>query len=151
MKRAVILILLLVFCSGTLAWGKTPYKPLDELQGEVQADFEKLLDLWRDGRYVDLYERTDAGREGKERFAKRLADAPRRPACCWEKLQEVKVTVKSGTTAQLKAKVGFEGGGNTEFVTRTFKLSKEEGVWRLPLTDLYSLANATKKKDRKKR
>jgi len=41
---------------------------------EVLRDFEKILDLWRDGRYADLYERTAGGKEGKERFARSLSD-----------------------------------------------------------------------------
>ena len=148
MKRAPALFLVLfTLFVATSAGAKTPYLSADELQSEVQRDFEKILDLWRDGRYADLYARTVAGgRESKERFAKKLADAPRKPVCCWEKMQEVKITVKDDATALVRAKLGFEGGGETEFVTRTFKLRKEEGVWQLSQADIFSLASAAKKK-----
>lgn len=148
MKRTLALFLVLFsLVVATSAGAKTPYLPASELSAEVQRDFEKILDLWRDGKYADLYERTIAGgRESKEHFAKKLADAPHKPVCCWEKMQEVKVTVKDDATAQVRAKLGFEGGGDTVFVTRTFKLHKEDGVWQLSRTDIFSLANGEKKK-----
>lgn len=148
MRRTLALFLVLFsLFVATSAGAKTPYLPASELSAEVQRDFEKILDLWRDGNYGDLYERTfTGGGESKERFAKKLAAAPRRPVCCWEKLQEVKITIKDDASALVRAKLGFEGEGDTVFVTRTFKLRKEDGVWQLSQTDIFSLANGGKKK-----
>jgi len=114
---------------------------------DVLRDFEKILDLWRDGRYDDLFERTAGGREGKELFASKLASAPRKPACCWEKMQDARVSLKGGRAAVVRARLGFEGGvSGTEFVTRGIKLSKENGIWIISQSDLFSLADLSRKR-----
>jgi len=118
---------------------------------EVLHDLEQILDLWRDGRYHDLFERTATGKESKEQFAKRLASAPRKPACCWEKIQNAQVSFKSDRSVVVKAKLGFEGSvPGTEFVTKGIKLNKESGYWMISQADLFSLANLSKKRYRYK-
>ncbi len=148
MRKFVKLVILFVsLCTVGPAWGKTPYLAEDELKAEAKAGFEKILDLWRDGKYEEVYARTTVGgKQTKEAFVARLAAAPLRPACCWEKLQDVKVVVKGDSAVTIRAKLGFEGVGSTEFKTRSFKLAKEEGVWCIAQSDLLSLAGAAKKK-----
>lgn len=117
------------------------------VEAEVKRDMESALDLWRDGRYADLYEQVvPGGKQSKETFVRKMQLATRRPACCWEKVQEVRVTVKNGTTATVRAKLGFEEGVGTEYLTRTFKVVKEGDVWRLSQADVVSLAAGSKKK-----
>jgi hypothetical protein len=148
MRKVAQLVVLLVSLSMVgPVWGKTPYLAEDELKTEAKAGFEKILDLWRDGKFDEVYERTTvSGKQTKEEFIARLADAKLRPACCWEKLQEVKIAVKGDSAVTVRAKLGFEGNGTTEFKTRSFKLVKEEGVWCIAQSDLLSLAGAKKKK-----
>jgi len=118
---------------------------------QVLKDFEQILDLWRDGRYNDLFERTSGGKESKEAFAKRLASAPRKPACCWEKMQEARVSLKSDRDAVVRAKLGFEGGvSGTEFVTKGIKLKRDGGFWVISQSDLFTLAKLSKKRVRYK-
>ena len=142
------LTLMLALASVHTAMGKTPYMTSEELQSESRRGFEEILDLWRDGRFEELYNRTMAGgRTSKEQFAKKLASAERKPACCWEKMQEVKVSVKNDSTVTLRAKVGFEGGqAGTDYTTRSFRLQKEDGVWCISQSDILSLAGAAGKK-----
>ncbi|WP_243372773.1 hypothetical protein [Geotalea sp. SG265] len=151
--RPLVLLsaVLFVLISLTPAPAKTPYLSADELQGEAQRGFGEILDLWRDGRYDLLYDRTIAGGKGsKEQFARKLAAAGKKPACCWEKMQEVKVSVKNDYTVTLKAKVGMEGeGAGTDYVTRSFRLQKEDGVWCISQSDIFSLAGERKKKHSK--
>lgn len=116
---------------------------------EVLRDFEAILDLWRDGRYDELYRRTSGGKDGKEKFANRLASAPRKPACCWEKIQEPKVSIKSRNSAVVQARLGFEGSvPGTEFVTRGIHLKKEAAGWSISQSDLYSLADLSTQRRR---
>ncbi|HJV64546.1 MAG TPA: hypothetical protein VJ550_02310 [Geomonas sp.] len=118
---------------------------------EVLRDFELILDLWRDGRYNELFERTATSRQSKEQFAKALASAPRRPACCWEKMQEARVSMSSERAATVRARLGFDRSiPGTEFVTRGVRLKKEDGVWMISQSDLYALAELTKKRSRYK-
>jgi len=84
---ALLLIVLSVLPAQARRQKQVPVQTPTGSEQEVLRDFEKILDLWRDGRYADLYERTTGGKEGKERFAKMLASAPLKPSCCWEKMQ----------------------------------------------------------------
>lgn len=117
------------------------------VEAEVKRDMESALGLWRDGRYDDLYEQVvPGGKQSKETFIRKLQVSTRRPTCCWDKVQEVRVTVKSGTTATVRARLGFEEGVGTEYLTRTFKVVKQGDTWRLAQADVVSLAGSVKKK-----
>lgn len=85
-------------------------------ESEVRLALESILDLWRDGNYDALYERTSiTGGGSREAFARRLAGASRRPACCWEKMQEVRVMVRGTDSVSVRASFGLEGGpGGTD-------------------------------------
>ena len=147
-KLALLLVMLMVslfaVCS---AQGKTAYLPAEELKAEAERGFGEILDLWRDAKYNELYDRTMAGgKQTKEGFIGRIAAAPCRPACCWEKLQEVRVTVKSDDAVVIRAKVGLEEIGATTTKTRDFKLAKEDGLWRVSQADILFLSGAAKTK-----
>ncbi|HEY6008922.1 MAG TPA: hypothetical protein VIU40_11415 [Geobacteraceae bacterium] len=148
--RAVVLVVLLG--SATAGWGMTPYVGEEELKAEVQRGVEQTLDLWRDGRYDELYHHTvTTGTQTKEQFVKALAAAPLRPVCCWDKIRDVRVSLKGDSAATVKATLGFEGGGGTEYKTRPFKLVKEDGVWRMQQKDILAFAEAktqTRKKNK---
>ena len=158
MRKIVLLLLLLAVCSALPAQARRQSHakqtqtrtPTSDEQGVLQ-DFERILDLWRDGRYADLYERTSGGKGGKELFAKRLAAAPRKPACCWEKMQEARVSLKNERAATVHARLGFEGSvSGTEYVTKGIKLKREDSLWVISEADLFSLANLAKKRARYK-
>jgi len=117
---------------------------------EVLRDFDRILDLWRDGRYDDLYQRT-AGKGSREQFAERLAAGTRKPACCWEKMQEATVSLKGPRAAVLRARLGFEGGmSGTEFVTGEIDLKKGDGFWTISRSELMTLAKVSNKRARYK-
>jgi hypothetical protein len=145
-KLAVLLTMALVMALICPVQGKTPYLPDEALQAGARQGFEQILDLWRDGKYDELYERTiSSGKETKERFIARLAGAHLKPACCWEKMQDVKVSAKKENAVTVRAKVGLQGGMGSEFKTRSFKLVKEDGVWKISQADLLSLSGGSKK------
>lgn len=118
---------------------------------EVLKNLETILDLWRDGRYDELYLRTTGGKDGKEKFSNKLASAPRKPACCWEKIQEPRASLKSGKSAVVHARLGFESSTpGTEFVTKEIRLKKEGALWSISQSELYSLADLSTRKRRYK-
>lgn len=150
-KLALLLLMMLMvsLCAVFAAQGKTPYMPAEELKAEAERGFGEILDLWRDAKYDELYDRTMAGgKQTKEAFIGRIAAAPCRPACCWEKLQEVRVTIKSDDTVVIRAKVGLEErvATSTSTKTRDFKLAKEDGLWRISQADILFLSGAAKAK-----
>jgi len=152
MKRRVIL-LILVLISGIVVpvWAKTRHPQRQETQTEPARGFEEILDLWRDGKLSELYDRTiQSGKQSKESFIARLSSSDRKPACCWEKLQEARVTSQDERKATLHAKVGIEAkDGSTEFITRQFKMQQDNEVWKVSMSDITSLYGSGKKKTRK--
>jgi len=151
-NKLVFLVLIMALGAPWPTQGKTPYMPEEALKAEASKGFEDILDLWREGNYAALYERTiSGGSETREGFAKKLADAPLRPACCWEKIQELEVTVKDDSRVILRAKLGFEGESATLFKTRSFKLEKGKQGWQVSRADILSLAGTGKKKARHKK
>ncbi len=85
--RAAVLTLILLLSTNWPSAGASRFAPVDELKSEAERAFGQALDLWRDGQFAQLYDRTKGGRETREAFARRLIAAPLKPACCWEKMQ----------------------------------------------------------------
>jgi len=109
---------------------------------DARRGFEEILDLWRDERYDDLYDRLiPTPGSDRWRFVEQLNYSGRRPACCWEKLQDVSITFIDERSVSLNARLGMEVEGvGTRFVTRSFHLEKRNGIWTLPEADVISLA-----------
>ena len=153
MRRISLLYLLLVLLTAlpipAHAGKRAPASSQNSAasEQEVLSQFEQILDLWRAGRYDDLYQRTTGGRDSKETFAKKLAAAPRKPACCWEKIQEARVSLKDERKALVQARLGFEGSlPGTQFVTKGVNLKKEDGVWAISQSEIFSLADYSSRK-----
>lgn len=119
-------------------------------QTEVRQGFEQILDDWRDGRFVELYNRTSGGKMTREAFVRHFTDCELKPTCCWDKLQEVSVTMQTASRATLRGTVGLESAVGSETRTKAFKLTKENGVWRISQAELVALSGAVKKKHKKR-
>ena len=143
MKRLLVMILALaIYLCSAGAWADDSQRRQQQITSEARQGFEEILDLWRQEQFDDLYDHlvSDPGSERWD-FVNQLNYSARRPACCWEKLQDVAVVYHDDTTVLLTAKLGIEVEGfGTRFVTRTFRLVKETGVWKLPESDILSLA-----------
>ncbi|UPU36652.1 hypothetical protein M1B72_02800 [Geomonas paludis] len=153
--RPLLILILLIAIAAAPSQGARRGAPAQDSssasEAEVLKDFETILDLWRDGRFDELYQHTNGGRDGREKFANRLASAPRKPACCWEKIQEARVSLKSGKSAVVQARLGFEASTpGTEFVTKSIHLKREGSGWSIAQSEIYSLADLTSKKRRYK-
>jgi hypothetical protein len=144
----IALAFVLLSFAAVSASARKPLSPPADVQNEIRAAFGEILDLWRDGKFEELYLRTDRhGKQSKESFRDRLSTCGHRPACCWEKLQDVRVKIKTPCKATVYARVGMEWkDGSTEYVTRKFTMKKEDGVWKIPMSDVLSLAGKTGKK-----
>jgi len=147
MKRLTFLVVALTCMLAAIPlWGAREFADDEAIRSEAVAGFEKILDLWRDGRFEELYDRTlISGKETKESFVSRMSSARLKPSCCWEKMQDVGVSVRNGSSVVIKAKLGLDAPGEMEYKTKSFKLYKEDGVWRIAASELLSLAEARKK------
>lgn len=114
----------------------------------LEQAMSDTLDLWREGRYEQLFDHlAHRGRTSREAFVKRMGDATSKPACCFQKMGNFKVLNEKRTEATVFVTVGLEGSPNTpESCTREFKLTHEEGIWKMQLNDVLSMAGITGKK-----
>lgn len=153
MKRLTMLVVTLLCLLVALPlWGRQEVADAEAVRSEAVKGFEEILDLWRDGKFDELYNRTlISGRDTKESFSRKMASAPLKPSCCWEKMQEVGVSVRTPSSVVVRAKLGLDGPGAMEYKTKSFKLNKEDGVWRIARGEILALAEATKKKGKKSR
>jgi len=67
-----------------------------------------------------------------------------KPSCCWEKMQDVAVSIKSSSSVVIRAKIGLDGLNEMEYKTKSFKLTNEFGEWRIARSEILSLAGAGK-------
>lgn len=116
---------------------------------ELQQAMSDTLEMWRDGRYDQLFESlSHRGKTSKEQFVKKMKSAEIKPACCWQKIENFKVLNEKRTEATVYAKVGLEGStpNTPESSTREFKLSHDSNSWKMQMNDIVALSGITVKK-----
>jgi hypothetical protein len=136
-----ILLIILLSSVSVLASSGQPESSLEQSVSET-------LDLWRDGRYDQFYERlSHRGKMSKERFIEKMKETSIRPACCWQKIENFQVLNEKRTEATVYAKIGLEGSPHqNDAVTREFRLSHENGTWKMHLNDISALSGGGKAK-----
>jgi dTDP-4-amino-4,6-dideoxygalactose transaminase len=137
----VWLVMAMFMVCGGAAFAADPESPLEK-------DMSASLDVWREGKYEQLFEQlAHRGKTSKETFAKKMRETTIRPACCWQKMENFKVLNEKRTEATVYVKIGLEGTPNAaESVTREFKLTHQDGEWKMQLADVMSIARASGKK-----
>lgn len=141
-KILVITFALAAGLFSVASWATEPHVVRQQVMDDARRGFEELLDLWRGESYEALYHRlVHSSGSDIMKFADQMNHSGRKPACCWEKLQDVSTTYVDGSRVDLSARLGIEVEGvGTRFVTRTFSLVKEGGVWKIPEADVIFLA-----------
>jgi hypothetical protein len=153
MKR-LVMVIMTVFLSCTVcltvADARRQGEETEALKADAIRDFEEILDLWRAGDFDGLYDRTlISGRDTKESFRKKMESASLKPSCCWEKMQSVSVSVRTQGSVVISAKLGLDAPGGLEYKTKSFKMSLEDGKWRIARSEILSLAEAKTKGSRR--
>lgn len=111
----------------------------------LEKSMSDTLDTWREGRYEQLFELlAHRGKTSRETFVRKMRDSTTRPACCWQKMERFRVLNEKRTEATVYVKIGLEGTpGGAESATREFKMTHEEGVWKMQMADVLSIAGVT--------
>jgi hypothetical protein len=148
MKRLILLsVALLSLVTALTASARQEGSDPVTAKAEAVKAFEQILDLWRAGDYGTLYDKTTvSGKDTKESFSRKMAGARLKPSCCWEKMQDVVVHVKSPTSLVIRARIGLDAPGEMEYKTKSFKMTHEFGEWRIARAEILSLAEAGKPK-----
>ena len=144
-RVSAVIILLLITSFFSLCYGE------EARQTDMESAMSETLELWREGRYEQLYDRlAKRTRMTKETFVKRMEEATVRPSCCWRKLQEFSLLSEKRTEAVVYAKIGLEGTGrSSDYSTREYRLSHDSGQWKMQLSDITSMAGLTAKKGKR--
>ena len=140
--RFAMVIMLLVLLVGN-GFGNAA-----ETESPLEKAMSDTLDVWREGRYEQLFEQlAHRGKTSRETFVKRMRESSIRPVCCWQKMEHFKVLNEKRTEATVYVKIGLEGTpGTADSTTREFKLTHQEGVWKMQLADVLSISGVTGKK-----
>jgi uncharacterized Zn finger protein (UPF0148 family) len=114
---------------------------INKIEGDVIESVKTILSLWKDGKYVALYDCGDQKSRmavNKEEFEHRMTKKGIGLASSWETLRDIKVDVKSATLAYATVRIGFKStrGGETKFRTETYRMSFEKGMWKINLTKI---------------
>lgn len=119
-----------------------------EAEDPLEKAMSDTLDTWRDGRYEQLFEQlAHRGKTSKEAFVKKMQGSTIRPACCWQKMENFKVLNEKRTEATVYVKIGLEGTpGAADSTTREFKMTHQDGDWKMQLADVLAIAGVTGKK-----
>jgi hypothetical protein len=113
----------------------------NKIEGDVIESVKTILSLWKDGKYVALYDCGDQKSRmaiNKEEFEHRMTKKGIGLASSWETLRDIKVDVKSATLAYATVKIGYKPtkGGETKFRTEIYRMSFEKGMWKINLTKI---------------
>lgn len=144
LRTAIAAIMLSSMLLGmSSAFAETPTSVLEQSVSDT-------LDLWREGRYEQLYDQlSHRGKTSREQFVARMRNSARRPACCWQKMENFKVLNEKRTEATVHVKIGLEGTPSpVESSSRDFKLSHDSQTWKMRLNDVLDLAGVSGKKSR---
>jgi hypothetical protein len=116
-----------------------------ETESALKKSMSDTLDVWREGRYEQLFEQlAHRGKTSRETFVNKMRESATRPACCWQKMEKFKIINEKNSEATVYVKIGLEDTpGGTESITREFKLTHQEGVWKMQLADVFSIAGVT--------
>lgn len=119
-----------------------------ETESALEKSMSDTLDIWREGRYEQLFEQlAHRGKTSRESFVKKMRETTIRPACCWQKMENFRILNEKLTEATVYAKIGLEGTSDASAsTTREFKMTHMEGVWKMQLADVISIAGVTGKK-----
>ncbi|MEI7816488.1 MAG: hypothetical protein WCI45_04760 [Desulfuromonadales bacterium] len=119
-----------------------------EAESALQKSMSDTLDVWREGRYEQLFEQlAHRGKTSRESFVKKMHDSTTHPACCWQKMENFKILNEKSNDATVYVKIGLEGSpGSATSVTREFKLTQQDGLWKMQLADVLLIAGVSGKK-----
>lgn len=119
-----------------------------EAASPLEKSMSDTLDIWREGQYEQLFDQlAHRGKTSREMFVRNMRVSTTRPACCWQKMENFRILNEKRTEATVYVKIGLDSAsGESESTTREFKLTHQEGVWKMQLADVVAIAGVTGKK-----
>ena len=116
----------------------------NKIEGDVIESLKSILILWKEGKYRALYDRGNRKSRlavNPESFENRMTKKGIGLASSWEAFRDIQVEVKSATLAYATVRIGLKptSGGDTKFRTETYRMSLENGMWKIDLAKILSV------------
>ena len=139
MRRFFPLLILMSLIPSLAFSGSLRPTEKKEIESDATAAFHMIIRLWKDGKFEDLYEhgyRRSQIPLTKENFVTKMRNKSHEFASSWETIRDMETEVASRKLVYVKAKIGYrsKGGGDTKFVTGTYRVEFERGRWRIDLS-----------------
>jgi hypothetical protein len=114
---------------------------INKIEGDVIESVKTILSLWKNGKYNDLYDHGDQKSRmaiNKENFEHRMKKKGIGLASSWETIRDIQIDIKSATLAYATVRIGLKPtkGGETKFRTEIYRMSFENGMWKINLTKI---------------
>jgi hypothetical protein len=140
---ACLLSIISIFLTASVVSANPSGRSDQYYVAEARHGLSEILELWRNEMFEELYLRTlPVGNEGRYYFLERMVNSLRKPACCWQQLQNVEAPYVSPDKVILIATVGMElDGAGIKFSRQSFSLTRAGSVWKVPMTEIISLAD----------
>ncbi len=142
-KRVSLLLLFVSLVPGLAFSGGLTQGEKRKIESDAVDAFHIIFDLWKDGKCADLYEyghRKNQAAISREDFTKKMRKKSYEMASSWERIRDIEAEVASDKSVYVKAKIGYrkKRGGDTKFLTQTFRMIFEGDRWRIDLSKVLS-------------
>jgi len=136
-----LLFILIVFIPGLAVSGGLTSTERRRIESDATDSLKTIVDFWKNGKWEDLYDyghRKSQTSISKESFVNRMKNKSYEWASSWETIKDIEAEVESHKLVYVKAKVGYKrkGGGDTKFLTETYRMIFEEERWRIDLSKI---------------
>ncbi|HUL20794.1 MAG TPA: hypothetical protein VLZ10_05020 [Thermodesulfobacteriota bacterium] len=149
--QGVFSLLFVLFVGQQVAFSGEPELTPEErrrIESRAVDTFETIISLCKMERFDEIYEYGD--KYSRERMSKEKFLSEHKScglASSWETVRDVDVKIISANRVDLKAVLGFKGShpysyvasGETTFSTRIFRMTLENGEWRIDLRYPYGI------------
>jgi len=141
MRRILLLLILMGFIPGLVFSGGLTSTEKSKVESDATDAFNRIIRLWKDGRFEDLYEhgyRRSQIPLSKENFVIKMRNKSHEFASSWETIRDMEAEVASHKLVYVRAKIGYrsKGGGDTKFLTGTYRVEFEGDRWRIDLSKI---------------
>jgi hypothetical protein len=146
MNRLILSVLVVLFL--TLLPRHDGYVLAKDTEGEkiqqAKSVFNDVVELWYEQKFDSLYDKfAERGKStlSKEKFISRMTNEKKRLACCWQKVQDVKVKLYSSGKAVVSAKLGFEDlPTGVSYVNADVTLYLKDEGWKIGVRDILAVS-----------
>lgn len=136
---SILMVLHLTFLASHNIYALTSDKEAEKTQ-QAKSAFNDVVELWYEQKFDSLYDKfadRDKSTLSKEKFISRITMGKKRLACCWQKVQDVKVKLYSSGKAVVSAKLGFEDQSNeVYYVNVEVPLYFKDDGWKVQVKDI---------------